>query len=148
MNCNFKPDLLQDYLEGIIDPIERIFVEEHLKVCRECRKELSDMKLLFWELEGLKKSRVEVPAEVRKVRESALEKVFNNCETSMNLKRLMELQRKNFSNAGLYLKFIPGVKTGEKYLKNGLKKAPSLALKLSGSALKGGFKLMQMRFQT
>ncbi len=50
MNCKLDRVLLQDLLEDIIDPVEKLVVEEHLKICKECRKELTELKLLFWDL--------------------------------------------------------------------------------------------------
>ena len=148
MSCKFDTFLLQDYLDGAVDALEKIFVEEHLKTCKECRKELSTMKLLFWELNDIKGTEIEIPEELDEIRQKSLDRIFENSQKSMNLKEVVGIQKKNLINAGKFMQYIPGAKTGEKYIKSSLKKAPSAALKLSGSILKGGFKLIQMRYQT
>ncbi|WP_422082510.1 HEAT repeat domain-containing protein [Ulvibacterium sp.] len=40
-------DLLPDYLDGVLDPVQRQKVEAYLKECPECRKELEQLKTLF-----------------------------------------------------------------------------------------------------
>ncbi|MDP4146194.1 MAG: zf-HC2 domain-containing protein [Bacillota bacterium] len=40
MNCKFDKSLLYAYADDTIEPLERIFVEEHLKYCTECKEDL------------------------------------------------------------------------------------------------------------
>ena len=40
MTCNMDENFLYAYEDGTIDPLEKIFVEEHLKHCSKCRKQL------------------------------------------------------------------------------------------------------------
>jgi predicted anti-sigma-YlaC factor YlaD len=44
MNCKLNKDLLYSYADNTIEPLEKIFVEEHLKYCKQCRK---DLKLIY-----------------------------------------------------------------------------------------------------
>lgn len=76
MECKFDIDLIQEYVEGTIEPLEKIFVEEHLKVCRKCRKELNQFKLLQYELENLEEPE-EVPVELENVRDMVLDNIFD-----------------------------------------------------------------------
>lgn len=40
MSCKLDKQLLYSLADNTIEPLERIFVEEHLKYCNECKKEL------------------------------------------------------------------------------------------------------------
>jgi len=55
-------DHLQSYLDGEIEPLEKILLEEHLSYCHTCRGELNQLKLLDWELKHPQE--IEVPAEL------------------------------------------------------------------------------------
>lgn len=43
-NCNIIKDLLPLYVDDLVSDDTRIFIEEHLSTCEECRKELSLLK--------------------------------------------------------------------------------------------------------
>ncbi len=146
MDCKIDANLLQDYLEGTIEPLDKIIIEEHLKLCSDCRNQLLTLKLLFWELDELAKTRIEIPSEVPEIREKILSSLFAGSYNSMSLQEVLELQKKTIANAGMFIRFIPGARTGESYLKKGLSKTPAAAFALSGNILKGGFKLLQTRF--
>jgi anti-sigma factor RsiW len=53
--------LLEDYAEGLLGVAETTLLEAHLAVCEDCRRELSHIKLLFWELESMRREPVPVP---------------------------------------------------------------------------------------
>ena len=44
MSCKLDKQLLYSLADNTIEPLERIFVEEHLKYCDECNKELQQIK--------------------------------------------------------------------------------------------------------
>lgn len=46
MNCKLDKQLLYSLADNTIEPLERIFVEEHLKYCNECKRELQQIKEL------------------------------------------------------------------------------------------------------
>ncbi|WP_160686409.1 zf-HC2 domain-containing protein [Clostridium sp. C2-6-12] len=50
MSCKLDKQLLYSLADNTIEPLERIFVEEHLKYCDECKKELQQIKELEAEL--------------------------------------------------------------------------------------------------
>jgi len=139
---------LQEYLEGNVQSLEKVIIEEHLKTCSNCKSELLALKLLLWELNEIKKAKPEIPAEVSKVRGRVLNELFEGNQDTLELAEILHLQRNNFANASTFVKFIPGVKTGQHYLKQGLNRAPSAAFSLSGSILKSGFKMLQARLST
>lgn len=50
MSCKLDKQLLYSLADNTIEPLERIFVEEHLKYCDECKKELELTEKLEKEL--------------------------------------------------------------------------------------------------
>lgn len=143
MSCSFDLELLQDFLDGTIDPVEKIVLKEHLKVCSKCSKELLVMKLLFFELHELSKEAVMIPKEMSARREKTLEALFQTSESPMSFTKVLKLQKNNLEYASMFVKFLPG----EEYLQTGINKLQGAAVSLSSGLLKGSFKLLQMRFQ-
>jgi len=50
VTCKFDKQLLYSLTDNTIEPLERIFAEEHLKSCDECKKELELIEKLDKEL--------------------------------------------------------------------------------------------------
>jgi len=46
MNCKFDERLLYSYADGTIETLEKIFLEEHVKYCEKCSKELNTIHLV------------------------------------------------------------------------------------------------------
>jgi hypothetical protein len=70
--CRMETWLLEDYAEGVLGLAETTILEAHLRVCDACRQELTHIKLLFWELENLRREPVEIPAEVAAIETAIL----------------------------------------------------------------------------
>ena len=136
MNCKLDKVLLQDLLEGVIDPLEQVFVEEHLKSCKECRKELSELKLLFWDLNDKSNYDITLPAELDVLKDIILERVVGTVSKSP-AKVVINIQRKNVSALGTFLNHVPGVKKSNRVVKEGLKAAPSAIGKVSKGLVRG-----------
>ncbi len=137
--CRFDTDIIQKYAEGTIDPLEKVFLEEHIKVCRKCKKELTELKLLFWELENI--DEVEVPFEAYGVMESVIDSIMATEAPRYGVKDLINIQKKALDGIGAFINFIPGAKEG----KTLVKKTPSSIYRLSGKAFKGSLKLIHSR---
>jgi len=134
--CKLDKFLLQDLLEGIIDPLEKLFVEEHLKTCKECRKELTELKLLFWDLTDKSNYEIDFPAELDYIKDSILEKAAGQtAKTATEI--VIDIQLQNVRASGKFLDYVPGVKASNKLVKEGVKVAPLAIGKLSKGLLKG-----------
>lgn len=46
MGCKFNKELLYSYDDNTIEPLERIFVEEHIRYCPDCQNDLKLIKLV------------------------------------------------------------------------------------------------------
>ncbi|MFZ5965650.1 MAG: anti-sigma factor family protein [Bacillota bacterium] len=145
MKCNFDHFLLQEYLDGTIDPLEKIILEGHLKECVECRKELTSLKLLMWELEDM--DEIEIPEELSLIGEKVIEEMMDryDCEETYGIKAFVGLQKHIVQNSGLFIGFMPGVKPGAKLLEKGIKKAPGVMTKMAARLYKGSKKLAAVR---
>ena len=73
--------LLEDYAEGLLDVAETTLLEAHLAVCPDCRRELSHIKLLFWELESLRREPVPVPDALKGAEAAILDAWLSDKET-------------------------------------------------------------------
>jgi anti-sigma factor RsiW len=77
MNQKHVLDLIHDYIDGLLNDVQKNSVEEHLGQCDSCRREFDSLRTLVEELHSLPKS-VEPPAELFKEIESKLaEKNWN-----------------------------------------------------------------------
>ncbi|MBB6218844.1 hypothetical protein HNQ80_005019 [Anaerosolibacter carboniphilus] len=142
--CKFDEFLLQEYLDGTIDVLEKIILEEHLKSCAYCRRELTELKLLMWEFESLPD--IELPSEIPLLRSKTLNQLQDAHGTnSFGIKELVDLQRNVLQNAGSFLEMAPGVKPGMVALKKGVKKAPSVLYRTVDVMLKGRKRLLALR---
>ena len=136
MECKLDVTLLQDLLEGVIDPVEKLFVEEHLKTCKQCRKELAELKLLFWDLNDKTNYDISMPAELTHIKETLLEE-FAAMPTRNTTEIVLDVHRKNARAAGMFLDYIPGVKASNELVKKGVRTAPSALGKVSKALVKG-----------
>ena len=93
MNCDIDIDILQDYLEGTIDPLEKIFLETHISTCKRCRRELSELKLLFWDLSDKSNYEAELPVELDMLRDELIESVSD--KTTSTASRIIDNQISN-----------------------------------------------------
>ena len=51
MSCVFDKEIIQKYADNTIDPLEFIFLKEHINYCGECKKELDLVMTLENELD-------------------------------------------------------------------------------------------------
>jgi predicted anti-sigma-YlaC factor YlaD len=63
MSCKELVELLTEYLDGVLGPVDRLRVDEHLAICDGCRIYLDQMKTT---IDALGKLREEhIPPQVR-----------------------------------------------------------------------------------
>lgn len=119
MSCSFDQDLIQEYLEETIDPLEKIILLEHLKVCKSCRKELTELKLLYWEITDI--PGVDIPSEAHIVRENVLNLIRESKssyieKSTFTLKNYIAMQSNIVDTASFFFKFVPGAKKASNVL--------------------------------
>lgn len=121
MSCD-KMDalLLQDYLEETIDPLEKIFVESHLSICKECRRELTELKLMFWDLNNKSNYELECPEELANLKTELIDNFLAE-EAKISVKKVVNMQVDTIKISSKFLKYMPGAKQTPKVLKKASK---------------------------
>lgn len=137
MECKLDVTLLQDLLEGVIDPIEKLFVDEHLKTCKQCRKELAELKLLFWDLNDKTNYDISLPTELNSIKGALLEQFAGIPNTKKTTEIIRDVTRNNTKAAGMFLDYVPGFKASNEVVKKGVRTAPSAFGKVSKALVKG-----------
>ena len=86
MSCKFDKQLLYSLADNTIEPLEKIFVEEHLKCCGECKKELQLIKKLDKELDEFD-FEILIPERLSSLSQLLIENCINQMENEdVNLK--------------------------------------------------------------
>jgi len=62
--CKVGQELLNEYIDGTIEPVAGLVLEEHLKLCPQCRRELNRLKIVDWELSRFFNEQIEIPPEL------------------------------------------------------------------------------------
>ncbi len=147
MECKIDKYLLYEYMDKTIDPLEKIFLEQHLKTCTHCRKDITQMKLLLWEMDELSEAESEAPTEIYMARDAALLKIFEESDNKITVKDVVGLPLDGFKLGGEILNYIPAVKTSNTLIKTGAKYSSKLVSKASSKLLGGRIKILKTRTQ-
>lgn len=140
MECKVDSYIIQEYIEKTIDPLEKLFFEEHLKKCKKCRVELTHLKLLFFEMESLDEVE-DIPIDVEYVRNSVLNEIYNEVGKGFKIRKFIKNQKEMMSLSTSFTNYLPG----KKIVKKGFKKANDCIWSASKKGVKYGFKLIQER---
>lgn len=117
MTCKLDKGLLYSFTDSTIDPLEKIFVEEHLKYCEECREELKAIQSIDRELDKFN-FEVDIPYQASILSHEIVEKYIDVLEKDdiklkrHNYKQDMKILRKiillgcSLSYNNIYNKFI------------------------------------------
>jgi hypothetical protein len=104
MSCKLDKQLLYSLADNTIEPLERIFVEEHLKYCTECKKELELIKKLDKELNEFK-FEIPIPERLSTLSQLLVENCINQMENedtklkNHNYNEEMKLLKKTIMDA-------------------------------------------------
>ena len=126
-------DLLQQYVDREINPLEKMLLEEHLLSCRTCRQELNQLKLLDWELKH--EPAIELPAELAVYRMAAIKTYFASTaaqQKSSVVRDLWSLQLQILYHTSSFMGYNPVNRT----LNRTVKSTFSLLGKVAGATLK------------
>ncbi len=110
--------LIQLCIDGEIDELEQLILQEHLKYCGECREELSQLIFLNRQLQGCRESII-VPTELPRHRARAIEDYFKSIsrENRFPLADLARVQYTTWKNVLHSLHHLPGRKTAGSLLR-------------------------------
>lgn len=147
MECKIDKYLLYEYLDKTIDPLERIFLEQHIKECTHCRKDITQMKLLLWEMDEIKESEIEIPSDICKARDAALSNIFEESDSKLTVKDVVSLPLEGLKLGGEILNCIPGVKSSNTLIKTGAKYSSKIISSASSKLLGSRIKILKSRTQ-
>ncbi len=101
-------DLLEQYIDGELEPVETLILSEHLAGCRSCRQMLNQLKLIDWDLKH--QLAVEVPPELELYRTAAVKAHLATLKTAKQsdpLKDLWHLQKQILQHSFGFVSYIP-----------------------------------------
>jgi len=130
-----KEQVLMDYLEGTLDEVSRLLVQEHLKTCIQCKTRIDTYLKFFGTLDQLATEEVELPKEL----DNVLDKVYETYEYHQRLhlvRDYLTIQKTIFKGNMQFVQYVPGTNLGKKAVKSMWRGA----IKVSGFALKKGYK--------
>lgn len=143
MECKFSSDLLQQYVDEALDPLERIVTQAHLKSCEHCQSLVADLGRIARSLgsAGSPDSHMETELALM-ARRTAL----SLCGQSRRIgaKEIILHQRSIATCATQFLKHLPGANKAAELGKMGLQHAPKALWSVSCGLVTGGVRLAKM----
>jgi len=108
--CDLNKELLQEYMDRELNILETQLLEEHLKTCPECRRELNQLKILDWDYRF--HDHIDIPyQQLDYLRQNTLDHCFSELEFSQENNSLADVYRIQTSSMKLavnYMQFLPG----------------------------------------
>lgn len=135
MSCGFDREIIQKYADNTIDPLEFIFLKEHINYCGECRNELD----MFMTLENELYKFFDEDSEVSDM-DLNIAGLVDDCMGELNkreklkyaLNRSIKLGKGILDNSARFAGFLPG----SKYIGRGVRRTASFAGNLMKSYAK------------
>ncbi len=136
MECD--QELLQEFLDGELSPEAARHLQEHLRLCGNCRREFSRQRRLWLEL--AQPEAVEAPPELPYLRQQAIAAGrLAPAEPPVRI-GFWESQRLAWAPLGLATTYIPGTGAVKNLTRTAVRELPGL---LAGALSSGGRWLLQ-----
>ncbi len=134
MDCRFDRNIIQKYIDNTIEPLEYIFLKEHLAYCSECKEELEVLsridEALYCVFEEIP-CHMDMEAMIGKVVEDCLYESEKKKKLRFALKKAAEVSVNVVENTTRFTHYLPG----NKLISAGSKKAAAAA----GQLIKASF---------
>ncbi|HYF82334.1 MAG TPA: hypothetical protein VEB00_04815 [Clostridia bacterium] len=124
MSCCFDKEIIQKYVDNTIDPLEFIFLKEHMNYCGECRRELDLVMTLENQLSKFfddDSEAKELDLLITKLVYDCMDEVEKNKKLKYAINRGIELGSCIVDNSTRFVEYIPG----SKRMSKGVKKTAS-----------------------
>jgi hypothetical protein len=113
MTCRFDREIIQKYADNTIDPLELIFMKEHINYCNECRAELD----LIMNLEDQLDKFFNDDSDIKDL-DMLITSLVDDCMSELNkreklkyaLRRSLEIGNGIMDNTVRFVEFLPGSK--------------------------------------
>lgn len=113
MSCGFDREIIQKYADNTIDPLEFIFLREHINYCGECRKELdlsmtleNELNKFFDDDSGVK----DMDIMITRLVEDCMSGLNKREKLKYALNRARRIGRGIMDNSLKFTEYIPGRK--------------------------------------
>lgn len=126
-------DLLQQYIDGELEILEALIVEEHLTSCHSCRKILNQFKLMDWDLKH--QPVVDPPPELINYRKAAIKTYLatvKNADKKEPVKETWKMQKHIVQHTFSFISYNPVNRT----VARSVKKTVSTLARAAGSGLR------------
>ena len=114
-------DLLEQFIDGELEPVEALILNEHLTGCRSCRQMLNQLKLIDWDLRH--QPVIEVPPELEVYRTAAVKAHLKNLKAAQKsdpLKDTWRMQKQILQHTFGFVSYIPINRTISSSAKKGV----------------------------
>ncbi|MGE5631833.1 MAG: anti-sigma factor family protein [Caulobacteraceae bacterium] len=129
MSCEFDKELLQKYVDNTIDPLEQVFLKEHITYCGACRNELEALMAVEKSLDSFFDDDIEVKdldAMIRKVVDDGIYEVQMENKLKYAFGKGLQISKGIAQNSSRYIGFLPGSRLIKKGIKATASKTGSL----------------------
>lgn len=121
MSCSFDKGIIQNYADNTIDPLEFVFLKEHLSYCGECRRELDLVMTLENELSKFfdeDNDAKEFDALITMLVDDCMDELERSRKLRYAISKGLELSSRIVDNSIRFVEYLPGSKRIGKGVKN------------------------------
>ncbi len=113
MSCKFDQEIIQRYIDNDIDPLELIFLKEHIKYCADCKREVELLTITDQKLFNVCND-IDLPFDLdflaEKVMKQCDEEKKNRSGVSSAMYKGAIISKGIAISLSNYIKFIPGTR--------------------------------------
>lgn len=102
MECNFDKTILHEFIDNSIEPLEMIFLSEHIKHCKSCEEELNMLYKTDKKLKSFYNKKTQYPNRLDGIGKLVIENLSDDDEVMKGLKEVI------MENSSRFIKLIPG----------------------------------------
>ncbi|HZJ57133.1 MAG TPA: hypothetical protein VFD89_02720 [Clostridia bacterium] len=144
MICCLDKDILQEKLDGSLGHVEDMLLSEHLRCCKSCSREYSQMSSVFDGIDAIK-GPIDIPGGLFLIRNQVLNRIPElESSSTYSLGEFIRIQKTAVKSSGKFLEYVPGTK----YVEAGIKKAPKIFYRAFSFAMIRGIKFATGRSRT
>ena len=139
MSCHFDKEIIQKYIDNTIDPLEYIFLKEHLAYCDDCKKELELLTLVDGNLNSFFEEDIDVsPLDMLagQLVDECIRELRNDSLLVAGIRSGAELSRSIVHNSLSFASHIPG----SRLLKRGISSTASTINKAARAYVRNSVK--------
>lgn len=110
MSCLFDKSIIQKYIDNTIEPLELVFLKEHMKYCPECRKEAELARQLENKLERFfvdEQGMNELGFKIEDLVEDCMYEINSREKLKYIIRRYIRLGKGIRHNTTRFVKYVP-----------------------------------------